>query len=426
MVSEYYFRYKTLGVLSMSMDEKPNRPRNNPWGGEPPQNQKPNQRPNPFGGQKPSHNHSPELDDFLKKAGGNFKQMLPSDTPPTKVAVLAILALVALWLASGFYFVQPNENGVVLSFGKYMRTDETPGLKYIMPWPFQSVTIVDVTSERRIQIGFQDSVSQSPSSSLGASTSTQITDESLMLTGDENIIDINFVVLWRISDARNYLFSLRDQEETLRLVSSSAMREIIGNTKIQSALTDGRSKIQSDARALMQKILDEYKAGVTVNNVQLQKVDPPEAVVDAFNEVQRARQEAEREKNLAEAYRNSILPVARGEAAKLRQEAEAYKQEVMNRANGDAARFDSVLSSYREGPTVTSQRMYLETIENVLSNARTVVIGSGSGSNILPYLPLDSVPRNPKAAKPLDSAQEAVNATNLDNATTAREVSPPQ
>lgn len=394
----------------MSMDEKPNRPRQNPWGQPSGQNKgNGNDRPNPFGGNRSSH-PSPELDDFLKKAGGNFKNILPPETPPLKVAVLAILALIALWIASGFYFVQPNEQGVVLSFGKYTRTDETPGLKYILPWPFQSVTIVDVTSERRVQIGFQDSQSQSPNAG-----STQITDESLMLTGDENIIDINFVVLWRISDARNYLFSLRDQEETLRLVSSSAMREIIGNTKIQSALTEGRTKIQSDARALMQKILDEYKAGVTINNVQLQKVDPPEAVVDAFNEVQRARQESEREKNLAEAYRNSILPVARGEAAKLRQEAEAYKQEVINRATGDAARFDSVLSSYRQGPGVTSQRMYLETIEDVLSNARTVVIGAGAGSNILPYLPLDSVPRSAKATKPLDSAQEAVKATMQDS-----------
>lgn len=394
----------------MSMDEKPNRPRQNPWGQPSGQNKgHGNDRPNPFGGNRSSHS-SPELDDFLKKAGGNFKNILPPETPPLKVAVLAILALIALWIASGFYFVQPNEQGVVLSFGKYTRTDETPGLKYILPWPFQSVTIVDVTSERRVQIGFQDTQSQSPNSG-----STQITDESLMLTGDENIIDINFVVLWRISDARNYLFSLRDQEETLRLVSSSAMREIIGNTKIQSALTEGRTKIQSDARALMQKILDEYKAGVTINNVQLQKVDPPEAVVDAFNEVQRARQESEREKNLAEAYRNSILPVARGEAAKLRQEAEAYKQEVINRATGDAARFDSVLSSYRQGPGVTSQRMYLETIEDVLSNARTVVIGAGAGSNILPYLPLDSVPRSAKASKPLDSAQEAVKATMQDS-----------
>ncbi len=381
----------------------------NPWGSS---SDNSSQRPNPFGGRGGgyggggSHQHPPELDDMLRKAQENFRSVMPSGTPPIKVALLAVLALIALWVASGFYFIQPNEQGVVLSFGKYTRTDETPGLKYILPWPFQSVTVLDVTSERRMQIGFQDSVNQSPTE-----RSTQITDESLMLTGDENIIDINFVVLWRVSDARNHLFSLQNPEETLRLVASSSMREIIGSAKIQSALTDGRSKIQSDARALMQKILDEYKAGITINNVQLQKVDPPEAVVDAFNEVQRARQEAEREKNLAEAYRNSILPVARGEAAKLRQEAEAYKQEVVNRATGDATRFDSVYDSYREGPSVTAKRMYLETIEEVLANARTLVIGSSAGSNIMPYLPLDTIPKTPKNVAPA-TAQDSLDTMN--------------
>ncbi len=389
------------------------RPSNkNPWGQS---SDSSSSKPNPFGGRGGGYGGGhggpnqppPELEDMLRKAQQNFKSVMPSDTPPFKMAVLAVMALIALWVASGFYFIQPNEQGVVLSFGKYTRTDETPGLKYILPWPFQTVTVLDVTSERRMQIGFQDSVSQSPSE-----RSTQITDESLMLTGDENIIDINFVVLWRVSDARNHLFSLSNPEETLRLVASSAMREIIGSAKIQNALTDGRGKIQSDARALMQKILDEYKAGITVNNVQLQKVDPPEAVVDAFNEVQRARQEAEREKNLAEAYRNSILPVARGEAAKLRQEAEAYKQEVINRAIGDASRFDSVYDSYREGPNVTAKRMYFETIEDVLANARTVVIGAGAGSNILPYLPLDSVPKSPKAINPAAVGQDTLEPLN--------------
>lgn len=352
-----------------------------------------------------SANGAPDLDDILRRAHQNFKTIIPgNDGHNPALFIAAAAAILLLWMASGFYFVQSNEHGVVLTFGQYTRTDETPGLKYHLPWPVQNATIVDVTSERRLEIGYNNPTPQS-TRGLPAPAANRLEDESLMLTGDENIIDINFVVLWRINNAKDFLYSIREPEDTIRLVASSAMREVIGQTKIQSALTEGRTKVQADTRALMQKILDEYKSGVTINNVQLQKVDPPEAVVDAFNEVQRARQDQVRAQNQAEAYSNSILPVARGESEKLRQQAEAYKQEVINRARGDAARFDAVYEAYKNGADVTAERMYLETLEQVLTNARTVVIGSSNGTNILPYLPLQDLQNSARPkARPSDAA----------------------
>ncbi|MBI1326802.1 MAG: FtsH protease activity modulator HflK [Alphaproteobacteria bacterium] len=318
-----------------------------------------------------------------------FDRMLPPGSSPIRIFILAIAAVAALWLASGFYFIQPNQHGVVLTFGKYTKTEETSGLKYRLPAPFQTAQIVDVTSERRIEVGYRGEANRSSRSSMA-----DILHESLMLTGDENIVDINFVVLWRISDARNYLFEIRDPEATIKIVAESAMREIIGRTKIQSALTEARTQVQADTRALMQQILDEYKSGVTINNVQLQKVDPPAEVVDAFNEVQRARQQKEELRNKAEAYRNDIIPRARGESEKLKQQAEGYKQEVISKATGDAARFTSVYETYQSAKTVTAERLYIETMENILQNAKIFVMSDGeSASNLVPYLPMDKLER---------------------------------
>ncbi len=365
----------------------PGKKKPNPWGAPEPKRGPWQPNSGNGGGNRRGPDQS-DLDDILRKLQGNFRTTFGNNGGNQKLVAIGIIAIFLLWLASGFYFIQSNQHGVVLTFGKYTKTDEQPGLKYRLPWPFQTATIVDVTQERRLQIGYPQEISASSRGRTLSSFTT--TDESLMLTGDENIIDINFVVLWRINNAKDFLFSLRDPDDTIKLVASSAMREVIGQTKIQSALTEGRTKVQNDTRVLMQKILDEYKSGITINNVQLQKVDPPEAVVDAFNEVQRARQDQERARNTAEAYSNSILPVAKGEASKLLQQAEGYKQEVINRAKGDAARFDAVYAAYQSGPSVTAERMYLETMEEVLGNARTVVLGSSNGTNILPYLPVQN------------------------------------
>lgn len=364
------------------------------------------QRPNPWG--KPQGNQDrdnnrsnrPNNDDidfdaFFKRAktifgnGGNnggsgeFKNA-------GRFATFAVTGVIALWLLSGLYFVQPNQNGVVLTFGKYTRTDEMPGPKWKMPWPIQSVNVVDVSTERRIQIGYSGD-----DNGYGANSGNSH-QESLMLTGDENIVDINFVVLWRVGNAKDFLYSVRDPEDTIAMVAASTMREIIGQTEIQPALTDARTKIQSDARALMQKLLDEYHTGVVINNVQLQKVDPPSEVVDAFNDVQRARQKKEELKNLAEAYRNDIIPRAKGEAEKMRQAASAYKQQIVSQATGDASRFNSIYTAYKNAPEVTSERMYLETMEGIVKNAKTVVLGSKDGSNVLPYLPLNELKKETK------------------------------
>jgi membrane protease subunit HflK len=364
-----------------------NDPPKNPWG-------KPQgQQGGPEKNNRPNTDGDIDLDAILRKARANFDQFVPGGPhgqKSSRLIVIGLIVAVALWLFSGLYFIQPNQNGVVLTFGKYTRTDEIPGPKWKMPWPFQSVNIVDVTTERRIQIGYN-----SDDRGFNSNNASNAHQESLMLTGDENIVDINFVVLWRVGNAKDFLYSVRDPEDTIAMVAASTMREIIGQTNIQPALTDARTQIQTDARALMQKLLDDYHAGVTINNVQLQKVDPPAAVVDAFNEVQRARQKKEELRNLAEAYRNDIIPRAKGEAEKMRQDAEAYKQQIVSRATGDASRFNSILAAYKNAPDVTSERMYLETLEQVIQSTKTVILGN-KDSNVLPYLPLNDLKKDTK------------------------------
>jgi len=375
-------------------DHRPN-PWGNPQGGGRPQDD----RPQGQQGYRPGQHSSAggddiDLDALLRKAKENFGQFIPGNPNGNqngaKLIPIAIGIALVLWLLSGLYFIQPNQNGVVLTFGKYTRTDEIPGPKWKIPWPIQTVNIVDVTTERRIQIGYANN--DTGYNATNANTSHQ---ESLMLTGDENIVDINFVVLWRVGNAKDFLYSVRDPEDTIAMVAASTMREIIGQTKIQSALTDARTKIQGDAKTLMQKLLDDYHAGVVINNVQLQKVDPPAAVVDAFNEVQRARQKKEELRNLAEAYRNDIIPRAKGEAEKMRQDAAAYKQQVVDRATGEAERFNSVYAAYKNAPDVTSERMYLETLEQIIKSTKTIVLGN-KDSNVLPYLPLNDLKKETK------------------------------
>lgn len=364
-------------TMGFNDDDKPKNPwgsqnngGGNPWGGGP-------KRPSGGGG---GNRPPPDIEDMLKRAQDNFNRIFPGDVGLARAAILAVVAALTLWLISGFYFVQPNENGVVLTFGRYTKTEEQSGLKYALPWPIQQVIKVDVTTERRVEIGF---------------SGTQDAErESLMLTGDENIIDIDFVVTWRVGKAQDFLFEIRNPEDTIKLVAESSMREIIGRTKITAALTEARSQIQADTKSLIQRILDEYKSGVVVNTVQLLKVDPPSEVIDAFNDVQRARAEAERAQNEATAYRNDIIPRARGQAEKTLAEADAYRQEIIARAKGDADRFNAVFDAYRMSKTVTAERMYLETVEAILQNAKTVVLDGQSSQGALPYLPIGDLKRS--------------------------------
>lgn len=325
----------------------------------------------------------PNIDEVIKKSQDALKKLIPGGIGGGRAPILLVLIAIALWLASGFYRVLPDEQGVVTRFGAYVSTT-LPGLNYHMPYPVEEVVTPKVTRVNRAEVGFR-----TPSDSGRRDLVRGLPDESLMLTGDENIVDINFVVFWVIKDAGEYLFNIRDPDSTVNAVAESVVREIIGQTKIASALAEGRGAIESRAQRDIQKILDDYKSGIQITQSQLLKVDPPQQVVDAFRDVQRARADQERLRNEAEAYRNDIIPRARGEAEQLIQEAEAFKQEVVARAQGDAERFNNVYESYSVAKDVTVRRIYLETMEEVLGNANKVLIDRGvSGSGVVPYLPL--------------------------------------
>ncbi len=290
-------------------------------------------------------------------------------------------ALLFLWLISGFYQVQPSEQGVVLRLGKYHETTDA-GLHYHLPYPFEDVYIVDISKERSINLGATEN-------EYGTRGSVNELTESHMLTGDENIVDINLTVVWNIKDAKDYLFKTRTPELTVKVAAQSVLREIIGQSKMEDIITGDRDKIENDTKKELQGLLDGFQTGINIVRVKLQKADPPRQVVDAFNEVQRAKTDAERFKNEAEAYANEVLPKAEGEAIKRRQEAEAYKQAVINRAEGEAKRFSSVYEAYKTGKLVTAKRLYLETMEDILKKSKTVIMESGQkSSNMMPILPL--------------------------------------
>lgn len=289
--------------------------------------------------------------------------------------------LIFLWVVSGFYQVQPSEEGVVLRLGKYIETT-TAGLHYHLPYPFEEVYVVDVSKERSINLGINEN-------SYGNRNSINEFTESHMLTGDENIVDINLTVVWNIKDAKDFLFKTRTPESTVRVAAQSVLREIIGQSKMEDIITGDRDKIENDTKEELQHLLDGFETGINVVRVKLQKADPPKQVVDAFNEVQRAKTDAERFKNEAEAYANEILPKAQGEAIKRKQEAEAYKVAAINKAEGEAKRFSSIYNAYRGGKLVTSKRLYIETIEDVLKKTKNVIMESGQkSSNMMPIVPL--------------------------------------
>ncbi|MCH1425548.1 MAG: FtsH protease activity modulator HflK [Alphaproteobacteria bacterium] len=328
------------------------------------------------GGQPPQ-----DIDAIIRQGRDAWRRMMPGGGESSgRNLTLLVLVFGLIWAATGFYRVNPQQQGVVLRFGEWVRTSP-PGLHYHLPFPIESVLTPEVTSDNRIEIGFRDV-------SGNSSSRRDIADESQMITGDENIVDIDFVVFWRIADAGQYLFNLAEPDQTIKVTAEAVMREIIGRTAIQTALTEGRQDIQVQARQQLQDLLNEYGAGVRVRDVQLLAVDPPADVIDAFNEVQRARQDRDRLKNEAEAFSNDIVPRARGEAAKLVSEAEAYQAEVVNRASGDASRFDQIFQAYLKDKAVTKERIYIETVEEIFSNVDKIIIDSEAGSGVVPYLPL--------------------------------------
>jgi len=303
------------------------------------------------------------------------------------------LAVGAIWLASGFYIVNPGEVGVVKTFGKFSKTT-SQGPNYHLPWPIETVLKPNIEQENIIQVGFRGQGTSSPFGSAGYTYNTatvrDVPEESLMLTGDENIVDLDFTVRWRIADPEKYLFRVANPQSALVNIAESTMREVVGKRTIDEVLTEKREEVQSTVQRAVQDLANRYELGMEITGVELQLVNPPMDVIDAFRDVQAAKADAETMRNEAQGYANDRIPRARGEVAKILQQAEAYREAKVSEAQGKADRFNSQLTEYRNAKEVTAQRMYLETMEEVLSGARTVVMGQEGGKNILPYLPLST------------------------------------
>ena len=324
----------------------------------------------------------PSLDDIIRNFQKTFNKFSGGKSGGSKPFILGLLALVLLYLASGLYRVLPDEQGVVLRFGKFVNMTQ-PGLHYHLPMPFERVLTPKVTKVNRVDVGFRPASDSGRSSGVG-----NVPEESLMLTGDENIVDINYSIFWVIKDAGKFLFNIQSPVETVKATSETAMREVIAKSPIQSILTEGRSQIEVEVQEITQKILDDYGSGIQITQVQTQQADPPSQVIDAFRDVQAARADRERAKNEAEGYANDVIPRARGEAEKILQEAEAYKKQVVAAAEGEASRFLAIYNEYKSAKQVTQERMYLETMEKVLADIDKVIIDKNSGSGVVPYLAL--------------------------------------
>ena len=329
------------------------------------------------GGQRP-----PNIDEVIEKIQKLINKFIPGGkSGGTKPVIFGLILLVVVWAFSGLYRVLPDEQGVVLRFGKFISTTQ-PGLNYHIPYPVETVLTPKVTKVNRIEVGFRSASDSGRTSGIG-----DVPEESLMLTGDENIANIDFSVFWVIKDAGKFLFKIQSPVETVKAAAETAMRQVIAKSKLQSILTEGRSSIEIETQEIIQSILDEYESGIQITQVQTQKADPPDQVIDAFRDVQAARADMERSKNEAEGYANDVIPRARGDAAKILQEAEAYKQQVVAAAEGEASRFIAIYSEYAKAKKVTQERMYLETMEKVLADINKVIIDKKSGG-VVPYLPL--------------------------------------
>jgi membrane protease subunit HflK len=345
----------------------------------------------------------PDLEDFLRRSQDKLRAVLPGNLGGRGLAIIA-LVLVALWGFSGFFRVEPDELGVVLRFGQFTR-EVQPGLNYHLPYPIETALTPQALRVNKLNIGFRES-----DDIRRGTTLRDVPEESLMLTGDENIVDVDFSVLWRIKPTAvgDYLFNIQNPEATVKAVAESAMRQVVGHTNIAPILTGARQNIETAVQELMQKTLDDYGAGILIQQVQLQKVDPPTQVIDAFRDVQAARSDLERAQNEAQTYANRVVPEARGRAAKITQDAEAYKSQTVADANGQTSRFLQVYDQYKKAPDVTRERMYLETMERVLgSNDKTIIdTGGANGPGVVPYLPLPGIAppqassQTPAGAKP--------------------------
>jgi len=382
-----------------------------PFGGPP---RPPPQRPRP----RPPWQGAPrDMDELLERLQERLRRLMPGGPMGYRGVGIAVAVLVALWLASGFYRVQPDEAGIVMRFGAYHQTT-WPGLNYHLPWPIESVERPAVTVINKIEIGFRSNDRYGQSSS----PERNVLEESQMLTGDENIVDIEVVVFWKISDPVAFLFNVREPPDqpsaVIKAVAESSLREVVGRTPIQPILAEARAQVEADVLKATQTILDSYKAGVEITQVQLQRVDPPTAVIDSFRDVQRANTEADRARNEAQAYRNDIVPRARGLAAATVAAADADRQAAIAGATGQTKRFLQVLDAYRAAKTVTMRRMYIDTMQDVLTHAQATVVDDAL-KGLLPILQLGTGASPPVSTAPPSGAPAAPSSPSVSSATGA-------
>ncbi len=386
----------------MSWDDNGGNKGRNPWGAN--QGGGGNGRKNPWGsggggnqgGGRGRGPDQPDFDDIIARMQDGMKDFMPGGFGGGKLVMAGIGALAAVWLASGFYIVNPGEHAVVQRFGAWVRTIDSEGLKYHLPAPVETVSKFNVNQIRTMNIGFTGPVGRAANTPTGR----DVPEESLMLTSDFNIVDLDFVIQWNISSAEEFVFNIENPENTLRKVAQSAIREVVGQTQMFPIITTERGAVAENAKAIMQGILDEYKSGINITQVLINSAEVHPDVQAAFQDVQSAKQDAEDVQNRAQAYREDIIPKARGAASRVTQEAQAYKQSVVARATGDADRFNSVLSAYQSGQDVTKERMYIETMESVLKNAQKIIMDGKGSSNggVVPYLPLGELNRVAPAA----------------------------
>ena len=350
-----------------------------------------------------SNNPQADLDDMLRQAQDRVRDMMGSgggaprggDGGGVQLPLGLIgIGVLAVWLFQCFYVVQPDEQGVVTRFGEYVETTDE-GLHFRL-WPIENVVKPKVTRENIVEVGFKGSQTvrgfvgnRLVERQLDNSRVIDVPQESLMLTGDENIVDLDFTVRWRIADPKEYLFNVSDPDSALKRIAESAMREVVGRYPIDAAITTDKETIQDEATTLIQQISDSYGMGMSISGVELQQVQPPQEVMDAFRDVQAAKADAEKVKNQATGYANDIVPRARGEAAQILQDAEAYKASKIAGAEGDANRFNSQVREYWKAKAITKKRLYLETMEEVLKDNQKVILSKEAGAGVLPYLPLN-------------------------------------
>lgn len=361
----------------------------------------------------------PDLEELLRNLNRKLAAFLgnknggptgPGNVPPSAprnfgggIGLIVVIVLL-LWMASGFYIVDASQRGVVLRFGKYVEATQ-PGPRWHLPFPIETVEIVNLSQVRTVEVGYRDNVKN------------KILQESLMLTDDENIIDIQFAVQYFLKDPAAYLFNNRNPDENVRQAAETAIREVVGKSKMDFVLYEGREQVAADTTKLMQDILDRYKSGIVISKLTMQNAQPPEQVQAAFDDAVKAGQDRERQKNEGQAYANDVVPRAKGAAARLMEEAQGYKQSVIANAEGDASRFKQILTEYNKAPKVTRERMYIDMMQQILTNTTKVMVDQ-KGNNSLLYLPLDKLiqstnPGSPLSALAQHAAKSAASTSNM-------------